>query len=281
MTSIEITASSLDEAKSQAAQKLSVPADQLSVTVLEEAKGLFGQSKVTIKAEVSGSAPSAPATDKPKRGRTKKEEVVEEAVADTTVAEEAPVKEAKSKPARTPRGAKKESAEGNKAEGDTKASDEPEVIATQDDADAIADVIDEIIEASGLNADVDIVNLENRYVHISVKGEDASYLIGRRGEVLNSFQYLMNVVTARRIRNGVRVVMDAAEYRERRREVLTDLATQIAEQVVARGEEAVLDALPAFERRIVHQALQEIEGITTYSEGEEPNRRVVIAPAEA
>ena len=63
-------------------------------------------------------------------------------------------------------------------------------------------------------------------------------------------------------------------------EAARDLATQIAEQVVARGEEAVLDALPAFERRVIHQILADFEGVQTYSEGEEPNRRVVIAPIE-
>ena len=70
------------------------------------------------------------------------------------------------------------------------------------------------------------------------------------------------------------------DYRKRREDALTNLATKIAEQVLERQEEAVLDALPAFERRIVHKALSTIGGIATYSEGEEPNRRVVIAPAE-
>jgi spoIIIJ-associated protein len=83
----------------------------------------------------------------------------------------------------------------------------------------------------------------------------------------------------RKIGNGVRVTLDGNDYRLRREQTLTKLAESIAEQVLARGEEAVLDALPAFERRIVHRALGEISGISTYSEGEEPNRRVVIAPA--
>lgn len=275
MSSIQTTAPSLDEAKAQAAQKLGVSPDQIEFKVLEESKGLFGQSRVTIeavaKAEKENPAP------KPK-GRAKSAKPVEEPVVEE--AAQQPAAEAKPKRGR----AKKEATAPEAPVEEPPAAEnieEPEVIATQDDAEAIADVIDEIIEASGLDADVEIVRLENRYVHIALKGKDASYLIGRRGEVLNSFQYLMNVVTARRIRNGVRVVLDAAEYRDRRRDVLTDLATQIAEQVIKRGEEAVLDALPAFERRIVHQALQDFEGVTTYSEGEEPNRRVVIAPAEA
>jgi len=277
MTSIQITAPSLDDAKAQAAQQLGVSPDQIEFKVLEESKGLFGQSRVTIEAaaKADGEAPAPKPKGRAKAAKPVEEPAVEEATKEP-VAEEKPKRGRAKKEAATP-----ESPAENAPAAAAEATEEPEVIATQDDADAIADVIDEIIEASGLDADVEIVQLENRYVHIALKGKDASYLIGRRGEVLNSFQYLMNVVTARRIRNGVRVVMDAAEYRDRRRDVLTDLATQIAEQVVQRGEEAVLDALPAFERRIVHQALQEFEGVTTYSEGEEPNRRVVIAPAEA
>jgi hypothetical protein len=78
---------------------------------------------------------------------------------------------------------------------------------------------------------------------------------------------------------GIRATLDGNDYRRRREEALTQLASKIAAQVLDRGEEAVLDALPAFERRIVHKALSEIDGVTTYSEGEEPNRRVVIVPS--
>jgi spoIIIJ-associated protein len=78
----------------------------------------------------------------------------------------------------------------------------------------------------------------------------------------------------------VRVTLDGNDFRRRREDQLTKLAQSIADQVAKRGEEAVLDALPAFERRIVHKALSEYGGVQTYSEGEEPNRRVVIAPAD-
>jgi spoIIIJ-associated protein len=77
----------------------------------------------------------------------------------------------------------------------------------------------------------------------------------------------------------VRVVLEGDSYRERRAQTLTDMALKLAQEVRARGEEAVLDALPAFERRVIHQAIVDLEGVTTYSEGEEPNRRVVIAPS--
>jgi spoIIIJ-associated protein len=93
-------------------------------------------------------------------------------------------------------------------------------------------------------------------------------------------QYLMNIIAGRTLDNGVRTIIDGADYRHKREEALVKLARGIAKEVKARGEEAVLDALPAFERRIVHKTLADIEGVTTYSEGEEPNRKVVIAPAD-
>lgn len=302
MQTIEITAASQDEAVAQAAKSLGVSPDELTVTVLEESKGLFGKSNIKIRAEVNGAAPAkatktaakakaAPkaaakteevAEEKPKgRGRAAKAAPVAEAV------EEAPAEEAKedAKPRGRGRGKKAEATEGEAAperesKGGRERREEADVEATEEDADALLAMLEEIIESGDLQASAKISQREGRYVHLSIEGEDASHLIGRRGEVLNSLQYLLNVFSGRKVRPGIRVVLDADAYRDHRKDVLTDLATQIAEQVVARGEEAVLDALPAFERRVIHQILAEFEGVQTYSEGEEPNRRVVIAPIE-
>ena len=118
------------------------------------------------------------------------------------------------------------------------------------------------------------------YVTIELDGQDAAHLVGKQGEVLNATQYLVNIIAGRRFNNGVRATLDGNNYRRKREARLEAMATELAKQVRARGEEAVLDALPAFERRVVHKVLSTLEGITTYSEGEEPNRRVVIAPAD-
>ena len=166
-----------------------------------------------------------------------------------------------------------------RAEGDGRAG-RPEVIATQEDADQIVSIIDGLMETADLEANTKVTEVNGRYINLEIDGKDVGYLVGRRGEVLNALQYLANVIASRKLQPGVRIVPEGDNYRKRREEALTDSATKIAEEVSARGEEAVLDALPAFERRIVHQALVEFDGVTTYSEGEEPNRRVVIAPAE-
>lgn len=302
MQTIEITAASHDEAVAQAAKSLGVSPDELTVTVLEETKGLFGKTNVKIRAEVNSGAPAKAAKPAAKakaapKAAAKTEEVAEEkpkgrgrtakAAPAAEVVEEAPAEEAKedAKPRGRGRGKKAEATEGEAAperesKGGRERREEADVEATEEDAEALLAMLEEIIESGDMQASVKISQREGRYVHLSIEGEDASHLIGRRGEVLNSLQYLLNVFSGRKVRPGIRVVLDADAYRDHRKDVLTDLATQIAEQVVARGEEAVLDALPAFERRVIHQILADFEGVQTYSEGEEPNRRVVIAPIE-
>lgn len=294
MATIEITAPSLDEAKKQAAEKLGVSVSSLKVTVLEESKGLFGKSQIRIQAEakekaVKGKekAEAAPApaeeapapveakpakAEKPVSGGKKplfgkaKEVAAEEPVAEARPAK--PTKESKAKPKAKPE------AEAAPAEEAVE-----EVVATKSDADFAKKLLESVLKGAQLDANVASANLSGKYVNLVLDGKDSSYLVGKTGEVLNALQYLMNIAMSQQLGNGVRVVLDGNHFRERREKALTALATSIAEQVLERGEEAVLDALPAFERRIVHKALSEIDGVATYSEGEEPNRRVVIAPA--
>jgi spoIIIJ-associated protein len=141
-------------------------------------------------------------------------------------------------------------------------------------------LVRELLDSAKLEVNAKVAKLSGRYVNIELDGKDAAYLVGKHGEVLNAMQYLVNIIAGRRFDNGVRATLDGNNYRNRREQQLTQHATRVADEVKKRGEEAVLDALPAFERRIVHKVLSEYDGVTTYSEGEEPNRRVVIAPAE-
>ncbi|MBL8087273.1 MAG: KH domain-containing protein [Chthonomonas sp.] len=280
MQSIELTVKSVEEAKKTAAEKLGVSADQIVVTVLEETKGLFGKASLKVRAEAGSDEPKA---EKKPRGRAPKAEKAAEPAAEVEV--EAPAPKAKPAPraakpaakAAKPAKAEKPQAVESDADGD---DTEVEVVATEADGEALCDLINQILELSGLEASVQPLSLNGRYVNIEIDGKDVAYLVGKHGEVLNNLQYLVNVIAGKQLGNGVRATLDGNNYRARREEALANLAATIAEQVLERKEEAVLDALPAFERRLVHRALVEMEGITTYSEGEEPNRRVVIAPAE-
>ena len=289
METVELTAKTLEDARLPAAEKLGVSPDQVSLTVIEELKGLFGKSQVRVRAEAL--APKPAKAEKPakeekpekpakaeKGGRGKKEAVVE------PVAEAEPEPEPEAAP-EPKKGRGRKSAEPVAAEKPAKEDEEEgresgENLATAEDGENLAALLRDVIAASGLDAETQVAGLHGRYVNLCLDGKDAAFLVGKHGEVLNSLQYLLNLMANRKFDNGIRIALDANDYRKRREEQLTALATKIAEQVKDRGEEAVLDALPAFERRIVHKALSEIDGISTYSEGEEPNRRVVIAPAD-
>lgn len=265
MESIEVSAKSLEEAVGLAAERLGVSPAQVSATVLEETKGLFGKGGVRIEATISEARQSIVEVKEPeaKKPAAKPERKRASKAKPETVVEAVSTEEVEAEPA-------------SDVEEHAAAST---VVATSDDAREMAELVNEILRLSGLEASAVERGTQGRYVNLELDGKDVAYLIGKRGEVLNSFQYILNTIAGTRERGGVRVVLDGENYRTRREAVLKNLALGIASQVRVRGEEAVLDALPAFERRVVHQALQDYEGVATYSEGEEPNRRVVIAPA--
>lgn len=284
METIEIVAANVNEALEKGASQLGVSVSDLGHEVTDETKGLFGKpGKVTVKIW-SKAKPKAEPKAKKEAPAPKVEAAPVEVEAEPVAEAEAPAaEEPKKRPARRSR--KEEAAPAAESNGESAKSEEKseeaqaEVVASQEDADKLLGILNHLLQASELDAEAKITALNGRYVHIDIDGQEVGYLVGRRGEVLNSIQYLMNVISARQLNNGVRVVVEGDSYRERRAGALGDMAKRIAAQVIERGEEAVLDALPAFERRIIHQALVEIEGISTYSEGEEPNRCVVIAPA--
>lgn len=161
------------------------------------------------------------------------------------------------------------------------------VVATDEQAERFRDLLQNLLNESGLAVELRITGKEGKYVNLAIDDAtsddphraDSSYLIGRSGEVLNALQYLANLIGKQQFNDGVRVVLDGAGWREKREEKLQEYTLDVVRQVLEREEEALLDALPAFERRIVHRIVQDIDGVKTYSEGEEPNRRVVISPA--
>lgn len=272
----EILAANLEEATAKASEAFGVPADQIKVTVLEETKGLFGKpGKIKVLAEA-----------KPAKASKAKEKKAAEPAPVTAVVEVAAEPEAAPAPAKEakPRGKGKPKADAPAEAGATETEkpakeDAPEVVATEEDAKALAGILISLLDKAGLEVEVKVASVNGRYVNIDLDGSDVGFLVGRRGEVLNALQYLLNVISSRRVTQGVRVTLEGDDYRKRRETILTQMAIEVAEEVKKRGEEALLDALPAFERRIIHQALVDFEGVETYSEGEEPNRCVVIAPA--
>lgn len=118
---------------------------------------------------------------------------------------------------------------------------------------------------------------EKRTMDIEISGDEMGILIGKRGQTLDSLQYLVSLVVIKEDDEYVRVKLDTENYRERRRETLENLAKNIAYKVKRTKRAVSLEPMNPYERRIIHSALQNDKYVTTYSEGEEPFRRVVVA----
>jgi spoIIIJ-associated protein len=160
-------------------------------------------------------------------------------------------------------------------EDDEEESEEDRLAIAQDDA---LDFIDGLLEAMDVDGEV-TAEIRDRRVYVSVEGQEAAILIGHHGQTLDAIQELLRSAVQRQVRARVWVTLDVQGYRERRREALRERAREMAARAVDEGE-MELEPMNAFERKIVHDAVGEIDGVTSFSEGEEPYRRVVIAPDE-
>ncbi len=117
---------------------------------------------------------------------------------------------------------------------------------------------------------------EDDILVIEIECADTGTLIGRRGQTLDALQYLTGLVANKGSEAYTRISLDVADYREKRKDALQDLADRIAQKVQKSRDKYVLEPMNPYERRIIHSALQSYRNITTYSEGEEPNRHVII-----
>ena len=122
------------------------------------------------------------------------------------------------------------------------------------------------------------VNDSDRVIEIELKGDDMGILIGKRGQTLDSLQYLTSLVVNKEQKDYVRVKLDTENYRKRRKETLENLARNIAYKVKKTRRPVSLEPMNPYERRIIHSALQGNKFVETYSEGSEPYRHVVVAP---
>lgn len=117
----------------------------------------------------------------------------------------------------------------------------------------------------------------DEHVVLNLRGDDLGILIGKHGQTLDALQYLTNLAANRDAENKVRFILDVEDYRKRRTETLSRLALRLADKVKRRGEKVALEPMSPHERKIIHVALQNDNRIVTYSEGDEPFRKVVIA----
>ncbi|HEX2049014.1 MAG TPA: RNA-binding cell elongation regulator Jag/EloR [Actinomycetota bacterium] len=142
-------------------------------------------------------------------------------------------------------------------------------------AEVAAEFVGGLLAAMGVDAGV-ATRVEGETAHVDVSGDGLGVLIGRRGQTLDALQEVARTAVQRRVRTRVRLLVDVEGYRARRRESLAEYARAMAERAKSRGTEIELEPMNAYERKIVHDAVATVDGATSFSEGEEPNRKVVV-----
>ena len=290
----------IDLAIEAALQQLGLDRDSVSVQVLQQAKaGFLGfgaqPAKVQVTYEAMDPVPAA-VPEKPKsalgsasRSKPKAAKPVEKKPEPPKAA---PVKEAPKaeKPVEAPKAEKKPEqpkapkAEKPKAEKKQEKKTAPKAEAPKTYTPAEPGSVEEKIEQfiKGLlehmnsNAVPHCWKADSNTYKVDLVGEDLGYLIGRRGDTLDAIQHLSNYAINRDVEGHIRINVDAESYREKREDSLRRYARKKAQQVLKARRRTTLEPMNAYERHVIHATLQEMENITTYSTGTEPNRRVVI-----
>lgn len=148
----------------------------------------------------------------------------------------------------------------------------------QEPAERVRELVEGVLDELDLDGEVEVSEDEDRIEAVVEGDDDYGLLIGKRGQTIDALQLLCYQGAFRGMRERKRVVVDAAGYRERRRETLESRADRAAEQALSGNRAVEMDPMSAQERRVVHERLKERGGIETYSEGDEPHRCVVVAP---
>jgi spoIIIJ-associated protein len=163
-----------------------------------------------------------------------------------------------------------------KAAVDTKPDDKPDI---EEQAEVARDFAEGLLKAFGIEGAVE-TRVDDDILYIDVNGEQTEALVGRKGVVVQAVHELTRTVIQRKTYGAPRLRLDIAGYAARRREALKIYAGRLAESVKEDGREAMLEPMNAADRKVVHDAIAEIDGVRSYSEGEEPNRSVVVAPVD-
>ena len=259
-TTLEIIAPTVEEALTQGLAQLGLTADAVSVEVLDSGnRGLFGLGKPQVRVRLTVIPPG---------GQSDVE------------TEPAPV-------------AKMEPVPAVKTEV-KRVEPKPEVVPVresvpQPEHDALLDhtegVISKMLHLLNLEAQVsahygDNERDDRRNIHVDIRGNDLSVLIGRRSETLAAFQYVASLIVGKETEQFVQLTVDVEGYRDRREKQLVQMAKRMADQVAKNGRRQTLVPMPSGERRVIHIALRDHPAVKTESTGEEPYRKVVILPKE-
>ena len=273
------TGKTIDLAIESALNQLSLDRDSVSVQVLAQTKsGFLGigatPAKVQVTYEAPDLKPEAPKSALGSASRSKpkaKTQVKSEPAKEVAPAPKAEVK------AEKPAAPKAE--KPVKAEKPAPKAVEPKTyveVETGSVEEKIVTFVNGLVANMGAKAEGRIYKVEGNTYSVDLVGEDLGYLIGRRGDTLDAIQHLCNYAINRGVEGHIRINVDAEAYREKREDSLRRYATKKGHQVLKARRRTTLEPMNAYERHVIHATLQDMDRITTYSVGTEPNRRVVI-----
>lgn len=305
MRSVESSAKTMEEAVTQGLEKLGVSFADVKIDILDEGSkgflGILGGKPVVVRLTVREDAEGGEDVlssvgleeavkepeQKPARKRAPKakaEKPAAEAKPEKPAAQEKAAQPAKAPKAEKPaKPAKSEKAPAERKQAAPKAekpASAPE--AAQPPADAEAPegraftFLTDVTRLMGVEVIINARRDEEGNVRVDMFGDTLGILIGRRGETLDALQYLTSLYVNKGSEDYIRVTLDTENYRAKREEALRRLANRMANRAVKTGRKVVMEPMNPYERRILHSALQQNDAVTTHSEGEEPNRHVVI-----
>ncbi len=285
MKFLDMTGKTEEEAISKALQQLGLDRDDVSVEILERAKsGFFGfganpaKVRVTYGLEEEPVVEEKPVAEKKAAAVSEKksEPAPEKAAAPAAAAAEEKPERKKKKP-------------DNKSKQDKKPVRQEETPAVEIKPENLGELCDDekskqiraflsgLLEQMDSVAEIKIYQPEKGRYKVFLEGEKLGQLIGRRGETLDAIQQLTNYAVNRGNDKRVRVHVDAENYRLKREQSLQHLAHKVAAKVIKYKRNVTLEPMNAYERHVIHTALQDVENVTTYSMGTEPNRRVIVS----
>ncbi len=276
---IDVTGKTEDEAIRKALSELGLERDEVSVEILERAKkGIFGigasPAKVRITYGLQDDEPAPPPPPKPAPAPRAPERPAPSKPIPAPKAEK-PRQRPERKPASRPRPERQEAEDAVPA-----VAVQPEALGEpchDEKAQQISAFLTGLLQHMGSSAQVKVYLGEANRYKVILEGEKLGQLIGRRGETLDAIQQLTNYSVNRGGDKRVRVHVDAENYRLKREQSLQHLACKVAAKVAKYKRNVTLEPMNAYERHVIHTALQNVEGVTTYSMGTEPNRRVIVA----
>ena len=256
---VETTARTIEEAKELALDRLGVAEDEAEFEIVEEPRpGLFGrvrgEARVRARVRPAHPRPKVERRDRRRRGGA-------------TGGGDVAAPERAAPPTSSGRRRKEKPVTESEAE-------EP----TREEGELALTFLEGLARAFGVQAQATTCDADDGAIEVSLEGEDLGVMIGPRGQTLLAIQDLTRLA-AQRTEHATRLRIDIGGYREKRREALVRFTEQVANDVVASGTARRLEPMGAADRKVVHDAAGAIPGVTTMSEGEDPNRRVVITPS--